>query len=162
RVLVNASAYRMRWNDVQMPLYDIVNLISANVNGPSYIVQGVELQAIARITDGLSVQGSGSWNSSSQAPTPCIRSAGVTPAPRNNPTRVGQCITVVDGHPYTSPFNTPNTPLPFSPPVLFNVRARYDWTVGVDKLYAWAGASHIAAMHNEPASFPDGSDPAQN
>ena len=162
RVLVNASAYRMNWQDVQMPLYQPVNIVFVNVNGPSYTIKGLELQLIARVTDALTVQGSSSWNSSSQATAPCMRSAGITPATPNNPTPAGQCITVVLGAPYTSPFDTLNSSLPFSPPVLFNVRARYDWTAGAYKPFTWVGASHVASMHNEPASFPDGRSPEQN
>ena len=152
----------MKWNDVQMPLYDPLNLVNVNVNGPSYTINGIELQLIARVTDALTVQGSSSWNSSNQTTAPCLRSAGVTPATPHNPTPTGQCITVVFGAPYTSPFDTLNTSLPFSPPVLFNLRARYDWAAGAYRPFAWVGASHVASMHNEPASFPDGLSPTQN
>jgi outer membrane receptor protein involved in Fe transport len=162
RVLVNASAYRMKWNDVQMPLYDPANLINVNVNGPSYTIEGVELQLIARVTDALTVQGSGSWNTSNQTTAPCLKSSGVTPSTPLNPTPAGHCINVAFGVPYTSPFDTLNTSLPFSPPVLFNLRARYDWAAGAYRPFAWVGASHVASMHNEPASFPNGLSPAQN
>ena len=162
RALVNASAYLMRWNDVQMPLYDPLNLVFVNVNGPSYTIKGVELQLTARVTDGFTVQGGSSWNSSNQTSAPCVRSAGVTPATPRNPTPAGECITAVLGLPYTSPFDTLNTSLPFSPPLIFNLRMRYDWAAAAYKPFAWVGASHVASMHNEPASFPDGLSPAQN
>ena len=162
RAVVNASAYRMKWNDVQMTVYDPVDGIHSNVNGPSYMIKGFELQLIARVTDGLTVQGSGSWNSSNQTNAPCLRSAGVTPATPHNPTAAGQCITVAFGVPYTSPFDTLNSSLPFSPSLLFNLRARYDWAAGAYKPFAWVGASHVGSMHNEPASFPDGRSPAEN
>ncbi len=46
---------------------------------------------------------------------------------------------------------------------MFNVRARYDWTMqGSYNAYAWVGANHIGAQSNQPQSFPDGNDPAQN
>ena len=162
RVLVNTSVYRMNWSDVQMLLYQPVNLVVVNVNGPSYTITGIELQVIARITEALTVQGAGSWNSSDQSTAPCLRSAGVTAITPHNPTPAGQCITQVAGAPYTSPFDTLHSSLPFSPPVLFNLRARYDWTTGEYRPFAWVGASHIASMHSEPASFPDGLDPAHN
>ena len=38
----------------------------------------------------------------------------------------------------------------------FNLRARYDWTVGDYKPFVSFGASHIDSMRNEPASFPPG------
>jgi iron complex outermembrane receptor protein len=52
---------------------------------------------------------------------------------------------------------------PFSPALEFNLRARYDWTMqGGYNNFVSIGASHIGAESNEPASFPDGNDPAQN
>jgi hypothetical protein len=45
---------------------------------------------------------------------------------------------------------------------MFNVLARYDWTRGDYRPFAWVGASHIAAMSNEPASFPDGNAAGEN
>ena len=68
RLQVNASAYRMDWNNVQLPLFDPVHLgnTTFDVNGPTYDVKGVELQLVARVTDGLTVQGSSSWNSTNR------------------------------------------------------------------------------------------------
>jgi len=159
RVLVNASAYRMKWNDIQLSLFDPVHLgnTTFNINGPSYTIKGVELQLVARVTEGLTVQGSGSWNSSEQTNAPCL------PSNRpGSPTPIGQCITQVNGQPYTNPYGVLGTSPPFSPPFMFNLRARYEWNSGAFRPFAWVGASHIAAMRNEPASFPDGNDPAQN
>ncbi len=44
-----------------------------------------------------------------------------------NPTPLGQCITQINGLPYTNPYGQLGTRAPFSPAVEFNVRARYDW-----------------------------------
>jgi iron complex outermembrane receptor protein len=161
RVLVNASAYLMHWNGIQLSLFDPVHLgnTTFDVNGPSYTIKGFELQLVARVTEGLTVQGSGSWNRSEQTDAPCLPSNRVA---ANNPTPIGQCITQVNGLPYTNPYGVLGTSPPFSPPTMFNLRARYDWTSGAFRPFAWAGASHIASMRNEPASFPDGNDPAQN
>ena len=45
---------------------------------------------------------------------------------------------------------------------MFNLLARYDWTAGAYRPFAWVGASHIASMSNEPANFPDGNAPSEN
>jgi outer membrane receptor protein involved in Fe transport len=164
RVLVNASAYTMRWNDVQWQLADFVNLGTTAfvANGPSYAIKGVELQFIARVTNGLTLEGSSSWNRSQQTNTPCLNSAGVTPTTPKNPTPAGECITVVNGRPYTNPWGPLGSSLPFSPPLQFNVRVRYDWNAGDLRPFVMIGASHIASMTNAPENYPDGNDPAQN
>jgi outer membrane receptor protein involved in Fe transport len=161
RLQLNASIYQMDWKDVQLPLFDPVHLgnTTFDVNGPTYRVRGLELQFVARVTEGLTVQGSSSWNSSEQTSAPCLISNRVA---ANNPTPIGQCITQIKGLPYTNPYGVLGTRAPFSPPWQFNVRARYDWMVVGYNAFASVGASHVSSMSNEPASFPNGNDPAQN
>jgi iron complex outermembrane receptor protein len=160
RLQFNASLYQMDWKSVQLPLFDPVHLgnTTFDVNGPTYRVRGVEIQAIARVFEGFTVQGSSSWNASEQTDAPCL------PSNRpGSPTPLGQCITQINGLPYTNPFGVLGTRPPFSPAIEFNVRARYDWAMqGGYNSWASFGATHIGSESNEPASFPDGNSPAQN
>jgi iron complex outermembrane recepter protein len=56
-----------------------------------------------------------------------------------------------------------DTPPAFSPPWMFNLRARYDWSAaGNARPFAWVGASHVGPMTNEPRNFFSGSDPTQS
>jgi len=161
RLVLNASLYRLNWDDVQSFAVNLANLCgcAAWTNGPDYVIKGVELQVMARLTEALTLQGSSSWNSANLTDNPCLRSAGVTPLTPNNPTPAGQCITTVAGAPYTNLGDVGTAP-PFSPPLTFNVRARYDFDLGNLYPFIWLGASHIGAMSNEPASFPAGGAPA--
>jgi iron complex outermembrane receptor protein len=162
RLLLNLSGYIMKWEDIQLPLFDPVHLgnTTFDVNGPTYRVKGFEVQFVARITDQFSVEGSSSVNAAEQTSAPCLPSNRVS---AGNPTPIGQCITVVKENAYTNPYGVLGTRPPFSPPWMFNVRARYDWTMGGNyKPFAWVGASHIGPQSNEPQSFPSGNDPAQS
>jgi outer membrane receptor protein involved in Fe transport len=155
RVQVNASAYYMNWADVQLPLFDPVHLgnTTFDVNGPTYVIKGFELQIVGRVTEGLTLQGSSSWNSSSQTNTPCLPSNRAT---ATNPTPLGECITQINGQPYTNPYGVLGTAPAFSPALQFNLRARYDFAFGDYKPFIMAGANHIGSQRNEPASFPPG------
>jgi len=155
RIQVNASAYRMKWENVQLGLFDPVNLGNTSfvVNGPTYLIKGAELQVVARPWGGLTIQGSGSWNSTNQTEAPCLVSNRAT---TTNPTPLGNCITTVKGEPYTSPYGVLDTSPAFSPPMEFNLRARYDWAFADYKYFVSVGANHIDSMRNEPASFPSG------
>ena len=157
RLLLNASLYRLNWNNVQSLALDLAGLTGAYsyANGPSYTVNGLELQLMARITEALTLQASSAWNSSSLTSDPCLRSAGITPSTPNNPTPAGECLTIVEGLPYST-LGAPDTSAPYSPPLVFNLRARYDWAIGAYQPFFWVGAGHIDAMRNEPASFPTG------
>jgi outer membrane receptor protein involved in Fe transport len=152
RLQVNVSVYRMDWKNVQLPLFDPVHLGNTTfvINGPTYQVTGEELQVVARVTDGLTIQGSLSNNDSKQTNAPCLTDN--VPGTPQYP----NCITQVNGAPYTNPYGVLGTSPAFSPKLQFNVRARYDWTSGDFKPYFMVGANYTGEMRNEPASFPDG------
>ena len=98
RLQANVSLYKMDWTNVQLSLFDPVHLgnTTFDINGPTYEVKGVELQLVARVIEGLTVQGSSSWNSTNQTNAPCLASNRVS---ATNPTPLGQCITQVNGIP---------------------------------------------------------------
>jgi outer membrane receptor protein involved in Fe transport len=163
RLLVDLSAYHMEWNNVQLQFYNpaVLGNTTFGVNGPDYQVNGLELQAIARITDQFTLQGSSSWNSSKQTNSPCLIA--------NNPGSVtfGKCITeaVQSGVglvPFQNPFGSVGSRPAMSPAIEFNIRARYDWTMwSVYKAWAWVGANHVGTMSNDPATYLSGDLPSE-
>jgi iron complex outermembrane receptor protein len=163
RVQANVSLYKMDWSDVQLPLFDPSHLgnTTFDVNGPTYEVKGVELQLVAKVFEGLTIQGSGSWNSTNQTNAPCLRSSGTVGSSKlaNNPTPAGTCITQINGLPYTNPYGVLDTSPAYSPPMEVNLRARYDFNIFDYRSFVTIGGNHIASQRNEPASFPDGNLP---
>jgi outer membrane receptor protein involved in Fe transport len=150
RVQVNVSAYHMKWGNVQIPLFNPNALGNTTflTNGPDYRINGLELQVVARVTQGLTLQGSGSYNDAKQQNDPCLTA--------NNPASAtfGKCITqVVDpaGNlvPLASPFGPQGGTPAFSPKLQFNVRARYDVTFGDYKSFVMVGANHVGTMFNQ-------------
>jgi outer membrane receptor protein involved in Fe transport len=164
RLQMNLSAYLMHWQNIQLPLFSppVFGNTTFTVNGPSYDVKGVELQLVARATDHLTVQGSASWNSSTQTNAPCLESnvpqsvGTVAGKSVGNPTPIGQCITTQKGQPLPNVFGALGTSPAFSPSVEFNLRARYDWTAGNYRPFWSVGANHVGSERNEPASFTNG------
>jgi outer membrane receptor protein involved in Fe transport len=155
RLEFNASAYIMNWQNVQFTFFDPVHLGNTTfvTNGPSYQIKGFELQFVARVTEALTVQGSGSWNSSNQTTSPCLES---NRPKATNPTPLGTCITQINSAPYTNPFGEVDSRSPYSPPFEYNVRARYDFRIAEFKPFVSFGANYIGAMNNEPANYPAG------
>jgi iron complex outermembrane recepter protein len=162
-LLFNVSLYQMDWKNAQLSLFDPQHLgnTTFDVNGPTYRVKGFEVQFVARITDGLTLEGSTAVNSSEQTNASCLKSS-VPASVSGNPTPLGQCITQVSGLPFSSPFGNVGDRAANSPPWMFNLRARYDWNVGLFHPFFWVGASHVGPQSNEPASFPDGNAPSEN
>jgi len=162
RLLFDASAYKMKWENVQTQIYNppVYGNTTFGIQGPDYEVKGFELQFIGRVTDGLSVQGSLSYNDAKQINSPCIVSPGVTPVTAGNPTPAGQCITQVRAGsvnvPVINPLGGVGDVPAFSPKLEFNLRLRYDWTVNDMKAFAMVGGNHVGEMSNEPSGFTSG------
>ena len=150
RLQVNLSAYHMQWNDIQVPLFNPNALGNTTfvTNGANYTINGFELQLVGRVTDGLTVQGSLSYNDAKQANNPCLIA--------NNPASgtYGKCITQVVSPqgvlvPLESPFGPQGGKPAFSPEVQYNFRARYDWVVNEYKPYVMAGVNYVGSMFNQ-------------
>ncbi|HXQ12772.1 MAG TPA: TonB-dependent receptor [Caulobacteraceae bacterium] len=157
RLQVNFSAYYMNWDNVQFLFFNPTELgnTTFGVNGPNYRVEGAELQVVARPIDGLTIQGSVTYNNDQQTSSPCLKD--------NVPgtAAFGQCITQVVQSgvglvPFQNPFGTIGSVPAFSPYWQGNIRARYDWTVGDYKPYVTGGASYMGSMFNQPGTYESG------
>ncbi len=160
RLQVNVSAYYMQWDNVQFGIFNPTEQINTTfgTNGANYNVKGVEVQFVGKVIEGLTVQGSGSYNDDTQANSPClIDNISGTPS-------FGKCITEVAvktgagyvNQAFTNPFGTIGSTPAFSPNFQGNLRARYDWRLGDYSPYATAGASYTGSMYNQPATYPSG------
>ena len=161
RLQVNGSYYQMDWKDVQTLIYNptVFGNGTFGVPGPTYRVKGFELQFIARVTDGLTLQGSLSHNNAKQTNQPCITSAGTKSSARN-PVPAGQCLTqMASGSfnvPIIAPLGTEGATPAFSPTIQYNFRMKYDWSIGDYKAFSSLGGSHTGEMDNEPSNFVSG------
>lgn len=158
RLLLNLSAYYMDWDDVQLLLFNptVLGNVTFGVNGPNYNIKGVEAQFTARVTEGLTLTGSASYNDATQSNSPCLLS--------NNPASAtfGKCITeaVFKGvglAPFENPYGAPGTVPAFSPKFQGNIRARYEWNVGADyRAHVAVGGNYVSSMSNQPATYTSG------
>jgi outer membrane receptor protein involved in Fe transport len=152
RLQLDLSAYYMQWHDVQFLFFNPVDLgnTTFGVNGPSYDIYGAEAQFVGRVTEGLTVQGSLSYNVDEQYTSPCLKS-NIPSSPT-----YGTCITSVKGAPFANPFGSIGSTPPFSPRFQGNIRARYEWTIEDYKAFATLGASYTGDMYNQPATYQSG------
>jgi len=162
RLQVNASLYKMNWDNVQTLIYNppIYGNTTFGLTGPNYEIKGGELQLAFKATEALTLSGNMSYNDSKQVTDPCIRSAGITPTTPANPTPAGACITQVRSGDHNVEVQNAlgalgATPA-FAPKLQYSLRARYDWTFSDYKAFAQVGMTHIDDMDNQPSSFPSG------
>ena len=131
RLQINGAVYQEDWKNTIVeffaPQLGLGNLTFVT-NGPNYRVRGGELQVVAAPTEGLTVQGSASYNKSMETNSPFLIN--------NNPASntFGQAITnYVKGGTVTDLVNVygaTGSPLSQSPLFQGNVRVRYELPVG--------------------------------
>ena len=66
RLQFNGAVYQEDWKNALVSFFDPqggFGNLTFSTNGPDYRVRGVEIQFVTRITEGLTIQGSASWNS---------------------------------------------------------------------------------------------------
>jgi iron complex outermembrane recepter protein len=158
KVTFNVSAYLMDWKDTQIGFFNPAagfGNTAFGTNGPDYRIKGAEVQITARPSDGLTIQGSATYNDSKQSNSPCFIA--------NNPvaSSFGKCITQTFSGgrviPVQSPFGNVGGITPFSPHFQGNIRARYEWAGKGDmNWFVAGGVNYTSSMYNEPATYPSG------
>jgi outer membrane receptor protein involved in Fe transport len=158
KLQLNLSTYYMVWENVQIGFFNPAGGFgntSFVTNGANFHVKGVEAQFTARPVQGLSIQGSATYNDSKQVTQPCFIA--------NNPASVnnGKCITsyLVSGAltPVQSPFGQLGSSLPYAPHVQADLRARYEFAGPLQlPWFASAGVGYTGVTYNQPSTYPSG------
>ena len=156
RLQWNGAVYQEDWKNVQIAFFNpgVTGNIFFNTNGQNFRIRGLETSLVARITDGLTLQGAAAWNQSEQTNEPAL--IGNVPGSAT----FGKPITEVcasDGsgcNPVGSPFGPKGSPSANAPPIQYNLRARYEWTVAGYRAYAQAGAMHTGHSYTQAGSNP--------
>ena len=152
RLQWNGAVYQEDWNNVQVSFFDpgVLGNVGFGANGPNYRIRGVETSFIAVITQGLTAQGGASWNSSEQTNSPYLIA--------NNPALLANPATKAEyGQPILSvlnPYGPIGSPTANSPPLQFNLRLRYEWTMNSYNSFAQVGATHTAHSFTQSGSNP--------
>jgi iron complex outermembrane recepter protein len=133
RVEFNGAVYQEDWKDVQVQIFQscCYGNLSFVTNGPNYRVRGVEIESIGRVTHGLTVTASASWNSSNLTNAPSLISTTGQPI-------VIPLVNGVGG----SAFGKTGSSLAQSPPFQASLRARYEFAVGDYKAFCQIGGTH--------------------
>jgi len=132
---LNGALYQEDWKNTQLNFYDPqsgLGNLTFGANGADYRVRGGELQMIARPLEGLSIQGSMSYNNSRQTNSPFLIN--------NNP------LSPSFGKPIVSipnPYGAEGTRLANSPLLQANLRIRYEISIGDYRPFIQTGAQHI-------------------
>jgi hypothetical protein len=109
---------------------------------------------VARVTEGLTVQGAASWNQSKQTNSPALVNNNPASAGYGKPITVDCDTSGANCAAITNPFGPIGSPSANAPPIQFSLRARYEWTVNDYRPYVQAGVSHTGHSFTQAGSNP--------
>ncbi len=159
RVQFNGAFYQENWDDVQVGFYDPgqTGNLTFGTNGQNFRIRGVETSIIARVTHGLTLQGSASWNQSVQTNSPALTDNNPLSPTYGQPITQGCATTkgVVTGcTPLTNLYGPVGGPSANAPPIQYNARARYDWTVNEFNYFVQVGMTHTGHSYTQAGANP--------
>ncbi len=166
RIQWNGAVYRENWNNVQISFFNpgLVGNLFYNTNGQDFLVKGIETSLVARVFEGFTLQGAGSWNKSRQTNSPTlidnnngqfVNYAGVPiPASANYGKPITENCNASPCVAVSNPFGPVGSPTANSPPLQFSLRARYEWTFDDYHSFVQGGASHTGHSFTQAGSNP--------
>jgi outer membrane receptor protein involved in Fe transport len=154
RLQWNGAVYQENWDNVQIGFFDPgeTGNLAFGTNGQNFRIRGIETSIVARVGEGLTLQGAAAWNSSEQTNSPALIDTNPDsvnygkPITQNCPK--GVCSEI------NNLFGPPGSPSANSPPIQFNLRARYDWTVNGYAPFVQVGAQHVGHSYTQAGNDP--------
>ena len=156
RLQWNGAVYRENWDNVQVAFFDpgLVGNIFYNTNGQNFLIKGIETSLVARVTDGLTLQGAASWNQSKQTNSPALINNNPQSAGYGKPITVDCDSSGANCAAITNPFGPVGSPSANAPPIQFSLRARYEWNFAGYAPYVQASAAHSGHSFTQAGSNP--------
>ena len=158
RLQWDGAIYREQWTNAQIAFFDpgLLGNTFFNVNGPNFVVRGLETSIMARIVDGLSFDASASWNHGRQTNSPAL--IDTNPASVNYGKAITESCDSAGGNcvPLVNPYGPVGAPTADSPPVYFSLRARWDHAFGDYLWYVQAAVTHVGHSFTQAGANPTG------
>ncbi len=160
RLQWNGAVYRENWDNVQVAFFNpgLTGNIFFDTNGQNFVIKGIETSVVARVTDGLTVQGAASWNSSEQTNSPVLIVNVPASANYGKPLKE-YCSQDANGK-YTvctdlkNPFGPQGSPSANAPPIQYSLRARYEWTLAGLHAFAQGSVAHTGHSYTQAGANP--------
>jgi iron complex outermembrane recepter protein len=155
RIQWNGAVYQENWDNVQIGFFDPgeTGNLSFGTNGQDFRIRGVETSIVALITHGLTVQGASSWNSSVQTNSPQLIDYNRASVNYGNAI-TEKCTSPTSCTAINNLFGPPGGPSANSPPIQFNLRARYDWKLNDYNAFVQFGGQHTGHSYTQAGNDP--------
>jgi iron complex outermembrane recepter protein len=152
----DGAIYRENWNNVQISFFDpgLLGNLFFNTNGQNFLIKGIETSMVARVTNGLTLQGAAAWNQSTQTNSPALIDNNPASANFGHPITQDCDSTGSNCSAITNPFGPVGSPSANAPPLAFSLRARYEWSFNDYNSFVQFGATHQGHSFSQAGSNP--------
>jgi outer membrane receptor protein involved in Fe transport len=156
RLQWDGAVYQENWDNAQVAFFDpgLVGNVFYNTNGQNFKIQGMESSIVARVMDGLTLQGSVSWNHSEQTNSPVLLDNNPLSANYGKPITQVCTSTGTGCTPVVNPFGPIGSPTANSPTLQYSIRARYEWNSGDYKPFVQASLNEHGSSYTQAGSNP--------
>jgi iron complex outermembrane receptor protein len=155
RLQWNGALYQENWDNVQIGFFDPgeTGNLAFGSNGQDFRIRGVETSVVARVWQGLTVQGASSWNSSVQTNSPTLMDTNPASVNFGKPI-TEKCSSPTSCTAISNLYGPIGSPSANSPPIQFNVRARYDWKFNDYNTFVQFGGQHTGHSFTQAGNNP--------
>jgi iron complex outermembrane recepter protein len=155
RLQWNGALYQENWDNVQIGFFDPgeTGNLAFGSNGQDFRIRGVETSVVARVWQGLTVQGASSWNSSVQTNSPTLMDTNPASVNFGKPI-TEKCSSPTSCTAISNLYGPIGSPSANSPPIQFNLRARYDWKLNDYNTFVQFGGEHTGHSFTQAGNNP--------
>jgi outer membrane receptor protein involved in Fe transport len=155
RLQWNGALYQENWDNVQIGFFDPgeTGNLAFGSNGQDFRIRGVETSVVARVWQGLTVQGASSWNSSVQTNSPTLMDTNPDSVNFGKPI-TEKCSSPTSCTAISNLYGPIGSPSANSPPIQFNLRARYDWKFNDYNTFVQFGGQHTGHSFTQAGNNP--------
>ncbi len=156
RLQWNGAIYQENWDNVQVGFFDPgeTGNLAFGTNGQNFRIRGLETSIIAVVAPGLTLTAASAWNQSVQTNSPSLID--------ENPKSVNYGKTITescnatggDCTPLNNLFGPIGGPSANSPPIEYNLRARYEVSFNSYNTFVQAGMTHQGHSFTEAGGNP--------
>jgi outer membrane receptor protein involved in Fe transport len=157
RLQFNGALYEETWENVQIDFFNPgeTGNLTFTTNGQNFEIQGIEASIIAQVAQGLILEGAASWSESEQTNSPSLINTNPDSDGFGEPiTQSCDKDTGANCRPINNLFGAPGSPSANAPELQYNLRARYEWSLGDYDAFVQVGTTYTDLSFTQASANP--------
>ncbi len=156
RLQFNGAIYQENWDNVQIGFFNPgeTGNLTFGTNGQNFRIRGIETSIVARVGQGLQLEGAASWNDSEQTNSPSLINTNPASAGFGEPITQSCSGTPLVCRPLNNIFGAPGSPSANAPKLQYSLRARYEWSISGYDAFVQVGTTYTDDSFTQASANP--------